>query len=136
MGFSAQDIASVVVWYDPSEIVTRPNSADEATQGVDRGLLSPAAWRREHGYPESDAPEESDIARVMLQKLTVLPPEAALALLKSAMPDILKDVEVAPTGQQNPNPTNDPNVVQFPQGNPAQPAADPQRTAVKQVGLK
>ncbi len=137
LGFSEEEIATVVVWYDPSEIVTRPNSADEATQGVDRGLLSPAAWRREHGYPESDAPKEADVARVMLQKLTVLPPEAALALLKSAMPDILKDVEVAPApNTSNPNPNNDPNVVQFPQGNPAQPAADPQRTAIKQVGVK
>lgn len=139
-GFSDEDINAVVVWYDPAAIVTRPNSADEATQGIDRGLLSPAAWRREHGYAESDAPEEQDLARVMLQKLTVLPPEAAMALLKSAMPKILKDVEVAPTeNQQQQNPQDgesDPNVVQFPQHNPAQPAADSQRTAVKQVGVK
>ena len=55
MGYSDEDLKDVAVWYDPSEIVTRPNSADEATQGVDRGLVSDAAWRREHGYAETDA---------------------------------------------------------------------------------
>jgi hypothetical protein len=133
LGYSAEEVAQVAIWYDPSEIVTRPNSSDEATQGLDRLVLSPTAWRREHGYAETDAPNEDDVAQVLLQKLTVLPESAALAILKKALPKIMQDVEATPPAAQ-PAPDGE-NVVHFPTGNgPAQPAADPQRTAVKQVG--
>ena len=145
-GFTDGDLDNVVVWYDPSEIVTRPNKEDEATQGTDRLLLSPAAWRREHGYPESDAPDEDDLAIMLLNKMTALPPEVITKLLQQSMPTILKDLvitdsTVGPNGPSDPNQateqTSDPNVVKFPaQSQNSQPAADPQRTAIKQVGVK
>lgn len=132
MGFTAEDIAKVVIWYDPAEIVTRPNSADEATQGLDRGVLSASAWRREHGYSEADGASEEERAALLLSRVSVLPEPVLVELLRKAYPTVLGDVEMpapqaVPQGQ---------NVVQFPpQGPPAQPPADPQRTAVKQVGL-
>lgn len=134
-GFSPEEISRVVIWYDPSEIVTRPNSADEATEGLDRQVLSPAAWRREHGYAESDAPTEDERAQMLVAKLAVLPESVQIELLRALFPKILADLpdpEAKPLGVgQNPMP-QDPNVVQFPQ---SQPAADPQRTAIKQVGV-
>jgi hypothetical protein len=144
-GFGDDELDNVVVWYDPSEIVTRPNKEDEATQGTDRLLLSPAAWRREHGYPESDAPNEEDLSTMLLNKMTALPPEVITTLLQKAMPTILKDLvvsdpKVGPNGPSDPNQAveqnQDPNVVKFPdQTQNAQPKADPQRTAIKQVGV-
>jgi hypothetical protein len=133
-GYKDEDLANLVVWYDPSEIVTRPNSADEATQGVDRLLLSPAAWRREHGYAESDAPNEAQLSAMLLQKMTALPDTVILHLLKQALPGVLADLDenAVTTTQQAPN---DPNVVRFPgQTPPAAPVPDPQRVAIQQVG--
>jgi hypothetical protein len=145
-GFTDAELDNIVVWYDPSEIVTRPNKEDEATQGTDRLLLSPAAWRREHGYPESDAPDEEDLSVMLLNKMTALPPEVITKLLQKSMPTILADLVVAdpkvgPNGPSDPNQpveqNSDPNVVKFPsQVQNSQPAADPARAAIKQVGVK
>jgi hypothetical protein len=145
-GFTEAELDNIVVWYDPSEIVTRPNKEDEATQGTDRLLLSPAAWRREHGYPESDAPDEEDLALMLLNKMTALPPEVITKLLQQSMPTILKDLQitdttVGPNGPSDPNQatgqSTNPNVVKFPAQSPnSQPKADPQRTAIQQVGVK
>lgn len=134
-GYKDEDLANLVVWYDPSEIVTRPNSADEATQGVDRLLLSPAAWRREHGYAESDAPDEAQLATMLLQKMTALPDAVIMRLLKEALPGVLKDLDENTPGTTTQPRNADPNVVQFPgQAPPAPVVPDPQRVAIQQVG--
>lgn len=137
-GYSDEDLKGLVVWYDPSEIVTRPNSANEANEGVDRLMLSPAAWRREHGYAESDAPDEDQLALMLIQKMSALPDTVMIKLLQQAMPKVLGDVELPQVPQQlqpEQQESDDPNVVPFRggQGNAKAPA-DPQATAVKQVG--
>lgn len=136
-GYTDEDLADIVVWYNPSEIVTRPNSADEATQGVDRLLLSPAAWRREHGYAESDAPSEDELAMMLLHKLRAVPDVVVVKLLKQALPGVLEgldeSVSLTPTGKEDTH-----VVVPFPgpqqPEQPAQPVPDPQRVAIQQVG--
>lgn len=145
LGFSQEDIAKVVVWYDPTEIVTRPGRFDEASNGVDRGVLSSAAWRREHGYSETDAATEEDKAHLLLSKISVLPPDALVQLLRKAYPTLLGDLPMPPVvptppGEQPPSnpdgvPSADPtrNVTQL---HPSTPPADAQRTAIKQVGVR
>jgi hypothetical protein len=54
-----QDPSRYVVWFDTANLTLRPNRTAEATEGVDRGLLSGSAWRRETGFGEEDAPEVS-----------------------------------------------------------------------------
>lgn len=145
MNFSEEQIASVAIWYDPAEIVTRPNSAAEATEGLDRGVLSAEAWRREHGYPDTDAPSEEEKALLLLSKIAVLPDAAIFELLRKSYPKVFEDLEDPAdklaeqmdgnqqTGQLGQKPGS--SVVQFPsQQKNAQPAADPQATAIKQVG--
>jgi hypothetical protein len=133
-GYTDEDLAGLVVWYDPSEIVTRPNSANEANEGVDRLMLSPAAWRREHGYAESDAPSEEDLARMLLQKMSALPETVIAQLLQKALPNVLGDLDLA---TDRATPSDDPTVVQFPgQTTPAKSIPDPQRVAIQQVGQK
>lgn len=132
-GYTDEQLTGLVVWYDPSEIVTRPNSANEANEGVDRLMLSPVAWRREHGYAESDAPTEEDLATMLLQKMTALPDAVIAKLLQKALPNVLGEVETD-TAETAP-PSNDSTVVQFPgQTTPAASTPDPQRVAIQQVG--
>lgn len=137
-GYTEEDLANLVVWYDPSEIVTRPNSANEANEGVDRLMLSPAAWRREHGYAESDAPDEDQLALMLMHKMTTVPDQVALRLLQKALPNTLDDINLDPQPAPPPQQvvSDDPNVVQFPGNQPAKSPPDPQRVAVQQVGQK
>lgn len=89
-GVSPEDAQKLCVWYDPVEIVTRPNQADAATEGFDRFMLSGEAWRREHGFPETDAPDESELALQLLLSKGSLPEDVTQALLQVALPKVLK----------------------------------------------
>lgn len=88
-GYEDNDLDRVVVWYDPSEIVTRPNQAAEATNGYDRYLLSPSAWRREHGFSDTDAPSEEELAFMLLADKGQLPDDITAALLQRLLPKLL-----------------------------------------------
>lgn len=89
-GWSPQDARKVVVWYDPSEILTRPDRASDANDGYDRFALSHEAWRRHHGFPETDAPTNDEIAmRLMISRGTIAP-EVTQALLMMLVPDLME----------------------------------------------
>lgn len=84
------DLSQIVVWYDPSEVVTRPNRAEDADAGYDKYLLSGAAWRDAHGFGDTDAPDEEELAfRMAVEKATV-PPELATALFNQLLPELTK----------------------------------------------
>lgn len=88
-GVPEADLQRVCVWYDPSEIVTRPNQAQDATDGFDRYIVSPATWRREHGFSDTDAPTEAELAFMLLTQKGVLPDEVTSSLLQVVLPDTL-----------------------------------------------
>jgi hypothetical protein len=88
-GYSESDLNRIIVWYDPSEIVTRPNQAEDASNGYDRFVLGPGAWRREHGFGDDDAPTEAELAFMLVTSGAVLPPEVQMALLQGLFPKIL-----------------------------------------------
>jgi len=62
-----------VIWYDPSEIVMRPDRSKEAIEAYDRGELSGPAFLRELGFSETDQPDEEELARIieLKRQLTV-----------------------------------------------------------------
>jgi hypothetical protein len=90
-GYSEEDLNRIVVWYDPSEIVTRPNQAEDASDGYDRFLLGPGAWRREHGFGDDDAPSEVELGMMLLTSTTgaSLPPDVQMSLLQALLPKTL-----------------------------------------------
>lgn len=131
-GFSDEQLRNIVIWYDPSEIVTRPNSATSANEGWDRGILGSSAWRRENGFAESDAPDAEDAARLLLGKLNVLPDSVTLQLLEKVLKGYVKvDTDLEEPQQQMQQGANGRLPVE-----PAQAPADPQRTAIQQVGVE
>lgn len=68
------DWREYVVWFDTVDLTLRPNRTAEATAGHEKGLLSDAAWRRESGFGEEDAPEAVDPAvRMALAAVTQTP---------------------------------------------------------------
>jgi hypothetical protein len=51
----------IVMWYDPSEIVQRPDKSDDAILAYDRLEISGRALRREIGMSESDKPSSNEL---------------------------------------------------------------------------
>jgi len=90
-GFAEADVSRVVVWYDPSQIVTRPNQSDEVTIGFEHFLVGPKAWRRENGLAETDAPTEQELALMLVASKGVLPPDTTVSLLNVALPHVLSE---------------------------------------------
>jgi hypothetical protein len=106
-GYSEADLDRIVVWYDPSEIVTRPNQANDASEGYDRMVLGPHAWRREHGFGDDDAPTEAELGMMLLTSGVALPPDVQMALLQALLPKVLgKQREESIQGQPVPFPTS------------------------------
>lgn len=89
MGHTEDELEKLVCWYDPSDIVTKPNAADDANEGYDRFLLGPDAWRREHGFPETDAPSEQELAFMLLTQKGQLPEDVTASLLNVLLPETL-----------------------------------------------
>jgi hypothetical protein len=74
---------NLVIWYDPSDIVTRPDRSQAANDGFDRKTLSAKAWRSARGFTEMDAPDEDElILRLALEKAQV-PPDMAQVVLEN-----------------------------------------------------
>ncbi|MGV1079730.1 MAG: Hint domain-containing protein [Candidatus Nanopelagicales bacterium] len=88
-GISDEDVERICVWYDPSEIVTKPNQADEATTGYENFLLSGEAWRKAHGFSETEKPNERELAVQLLLSKGQLTEDMVTALLNVALPVIV-----------------------------------------------
>jgi hypothetical protein len=132
MGYTPEELRDLVIWYDPSEIVTRPNSAESANQGLDRAAISPRAWRRENGYAESDAPSPEELALHLLLK-GGLPEQVVLQILAKALKGFITvddEPEPAPVPEQEPGAVTPLKAVKD-KGD-----QDPQRVAIQQVGVK
>lgn len=92
-GFDPELVKNVHVWYDPSEVVTRPDRSDDADKGYERILVSGRTWRRAHGFSEADAPElEEVIQRIALAG--TLPQEATIEFLRLVAPDAIEKIEM------------------------------------------
>lgn len=91
-GFNADEISRALVWYDASEVVTRPDRSEDADKGWDRKLISGAAWRRAHGFNEADAPSDEEVAqRIALD--SAVTPDITLEFLRQMAPELVAEAE-------------------------------------------
>lgn len=94
---SGEDPATWVVWYDMSELALRPDRSGNATLAYDRLELSGAAYRRELGFDEDDAPTDDDLKEQALKVIIrTLPSSAASALAQLLGEEIPQIVPVSP----------------------------------------
>lgn len=88
------DIDRCVIWYDPSEVTTRPNRAEDAQALYDANELSGSALRAARGFSETDKPTEEELAtKVALAGM--VPPELMMVLFQHAFPTVLKKIGTA-----------------------------------------
>lgn len=92
LGFPEEVVSRVTLWYDSASITAKPDKASAATDGQKAGLVSGSAWRREHGFSETDAPTQLEIAQNMAVTKGLLSEPITEALLKTLIPDILNKV--------------------------------------------
>lgn len=125
-GFSPEEVAQYHVWYDPSEVVTRPDRSEDADKGYDRKLISGAAWRRAHGFNEADAPSDDEVAlRVALEGQVTA--DITLEFLRRVSPDLVAEAEALVREAAQPPATGDPSGDRSPDYVPVpnRPNADP-----------
>lgn len=76
-----------VVWYNPNQILTRPDRSQAANDGFMHYLISGEAWRRARGFSEMDRPSDDEILRRMAIHKTQIPQEIASPLIESIHPE-------------------------------------------------
>lgn len=110
------DYRRYVVWYSLSELVQRPDRAADAQAVYDRGELSGQSLRRENGFNEADAPDETQRRRHDLLEVAGKVPVAAPAVVAELLRQMGIDVNLAPAGGTPANPDNAPAITATPAG--------------------
>lgn len=130
LGFEEDEIARVVVWYDPSPVSTKPDKATAATTGYELGIVSAEAWRRSNGFSESDSPAGLErIQRVAIDRglLNEVVTERAMRSIEPKLFDEVRQASEEATDAETQDAVQD--VLDGPQAPPTNPAAeDPEAT--------
>jgi hypothetical protein len=87
-GFDASDL---MVWYDTTDLRTRPDRSSGAVQAYDRAELSGTALLRELGLSVDDAPDDDERRqRILLNAMSSLPSAAPVILAELGLLDATK----------------------------------------------
>lgn len=98
---------NIVIWYDPSAIMTAPDKSNAANVGYDKYALSAEAWRRANGFAETDAPDGQEIAQRIAISRGNLNDALTETLFRTLMPEIMDQaraqaIQNSPTGPMSP----------------------------------
>lgn len=92
MGYEADVVSQMVVWYDPSPITTKPSKAEAANTGYENKTLSAKAWRKHNGFSEDDAPTSLELGQRMAVERGLISEPINDALLRLLIPEIMDKV--------------------------------------------
>lgn len=96
----ADQVARIVCWYDPSEVVTSVDQSSAANEGWDRNTLSDSAWRKANGFSDNDAPTDKELAARLMLKQVALAPDLVQQMFQLAFPNLFAKIREA-NQQQN-----------------------------------
>lgn len=91
-GYDEKDVKNVCIWYDPSLVATRNDRAADADVGFDKLAVSYDAWRRAHGFSQSDAPDPKEFALRLVMQKGMVTPELTEAMLQAIAPEVMGDI--------------------------------------------
>lgn len=129
LGHPIENVQKALIWYDPSDILTHPNKAQSANDGYDRRAVSGRAWRKAHGYAETDAPTNEELAFRILTERAVPPPQLVTELFQLFIPTLLSQAHTNALGPDNPAGALSPDAQDVIDGQPESPdGATPQPT--------
>lgn len=119
-GMSLDEVLQYVVWYDPSELLLRPDRSQNAMDAYDRLELSGKALRRELGMDEDDGPTQAELDTIVLKFATKFP-ATVMTALHELTGRMIEPVPIARETIQGPGQPqgNQPNVPVPKDGQPA-----------------
>jgi hypothetical protein len=82
MGFG-DEADRLLIWYDTTDLTTRPDRSDDTISAYDRMEVSGAALRREAGLSEADAPDETEFRRRLLIEIAKAQPLLTTMMLRA-----------------------------------------------------
>jgi len=98
-GIAAEIVQRFCVWYDPSQITTRPDKSQAANDGYQHKTISAKAWRRARGFTEDDAPDPDELIRRVALEKAQPDPGQSLVLLESLNPKFFAEQRAAGQAQ-------------------------------------
>lgn len=119
------DARDYVVWYDPTDLVTKPNQAQDAKDAHRAIVISDSALRDKLGMTDKDAPEDDERARRLAESRGAVDPALTSRLLEIGIEALMGRLPAVqgetPEPEPEPEPTTDPDVPPEPTTEPAQP---------------
>jgi hypothetical protein len=94
-GVPSEVVDKLVFWYDPSEIVIKPDRSQAADSGWDRKAISGRAWRNAHGFSEGDKPTTDELLTRIALERGPISPEVMEQLLLKLDPQLMEQVRAA-----------------------------------------
>lgn len=88
-----EDGSRYVIWYDVSELTAKPDLGEAADTAHADGSISDAAYRREKGFTEDDAPDDDELKKQILRVLAFTGNTQALGIL---FPDLAEAMTPPP----------------------------------------
>ena len=122
-GFTEEEVNRIVIWYDPSQVATRNDKAQDADSGFDKMAISYETWRRAHGFSEAEAPSPTEVALRLIVEKGMVSPELTEAMLGAVAPEVMAKVrEASQAASATPVPAEVDQILQ------GQPAPSPETT--------
>lgn len=101
-GFGEDQVSRTVLWYDPSAVTAKPSKAESATTGYEIGAISHDSWRRAHGFTDSDAPSQLEIAQRMAKEKGMLNEPLTEKLVATMVPDLMSGLRDSQLNESDP----------------------------------
>jgi hypothetical protein len=130
-GFDQTEVDRVVVWYDPSQVATRNDKAQDADLGFDKMAISYETWRRTHGFSEAEAPSPTELALRLIVEKGMITPELTEAMIGAVAPEVMEKIRGAAQAS-NPAPVPD-ALSEMLQGAPIAPTGDAEGAPVEEA---
>lgn len=85
-----EDDSRYVIWYDVSELTAKPDLGDAADTAHASATISDAAYRREKGFTEDDAPSDEELQKQVMRALALTGNTQAIGVLFPGLAEAMK----------------------------------------------
>ena len=102
-GVSATELDDYVIWYDVSELTTKPDLSVAAKEAHAVGVINDSAYRREAGFSEDDAPDPTADDGLKRQVLVALAFQGNTTAIGILWPDLEEKLKPPPQPGYDPD---------------------------------
>jgi hypothetical protein len=89
VGLDPEWVRRLVVWYDPTELVTHPDRTADAEKAHGAFVISDEAYRKAAGFTDADKPSPEEIEARQFQHIRTFPPNLLMEFARRMDPTIV-----------------------------------------------